>query len=244
MCTVSWLPQPDGYTVCCNRDERLTRGPARPPEIHSADGVRFLAPLDSDHGGTWIAVNEFGLALTLLNRYQLSSPPPAQPRSRGLVLLELAPAPSLAEAAARLARLELIRVASFTLVAVEPGRPAAVTSWDGRRLATTLLEASGLIATSSAVSPEEVLHSRRELFTRAQPLTPERLTALHRSHDPESGPRSVCMHRADAETRSFTRVTVVDTVIELTHVPTAPCRGTALPRLALPRRQPSGSVTE
>jgi hypothetical protein len=243
MCTVSWLPQPEGYTLCCNRDERLTRGPARPPAVHLADGVRFLAPLDGDHGGTWIAVNEFGLCLTLLNRYQGSTSPPDHPRSRGLVLLELAPAPTLAEAAARLTRSDLARVAGFTLVAVEPGRPAAITSWDGRRLTTEGHEPAGLIATSSAVLPEQALSSRRELFS-LEPLTPERLVAIHRSHEPERGPRSVCMHRDDAETRSFTRVTVADSVIELSHVPAAPCQGTALSRLALPRRQPSASVTE
>ena len=66
MCTVSWLPEPGGFTLCFNRDERRTRGAALPPESRRAGGRAFLAPYDSDHGGTWLAVNDAGLALGLL----------------------------------------------------------------------------------------------------------------------------------------------------------------------------------
>ena len=68
MCTVSWLRQSNGYQLFCNRDEKRTRRPSSGPQLLVRDGVRFLAPIDADFGGTWIAVNEFGLSLVLVNR--------------------------------------------------------------------------------------------------------------------------------------------------------------------------------
>ena len=56
MCTVSWIHQGPGYQLFCNRDEKHTRRPASKPQLLTRGGVRFLAPIDGDFGGTWIAV--------------------------------------------------------------------------------------------------------------------------------------------------------------------------------------------
>jgi hypothetical protein len=68
MCTVSWIHQGSGYQLLCNRDEKRTRRPASAPQLLTRNNVRFVAPIDGDSGGTWVAVNEFGLSLVLLNR--------------------------------------------------------------------------------------------------------------------------------------------------------------------------------
>jgi len=54
MCTVSWLRRAGGYELFCNGDGRRARKGAAPPVTQEARGVRFLAPLDGDHGGTWL----------------------------------------------------------------------------------------------------------------------------------------------------------------------------------------------
>ncbi|MBI4909752.1 MAG: hypothetical protein HY820_39405, partial [Acidobacteria bacterium] len=64
---MSWLHDTDGYQVLCNRDEKKTRRKALPPVVNTRQGVRYIAPADGDHGGTWIAVNDRGLTLCLLN---------------------------------------------------------------------------------------------------------------------------------------------------------------------------------
>src|SRR6185312_11981515 len=69
MCTVSWIHAREGYQLLCNRDERHTRRPAQAPTVRQNGGVRFIAPIDGEEGGSWIGVNEFGLTLCLLNRY-------------------------------------------------------------------------------------------------------------------------------------------------------------------------------
>jgi len=52
MCTATWLRGITGYEVFFNRDELATRKPARPPARRDRGGVRILAPLDGDAGGT------------------------------------------------------------------------------------------------------------------------------------------------------------------------------------------------
>ena len=90
MCTVSWILSRGGYELFMNRDELRRRGPAQGPQLCQHEGSAFLAPHDSDGGGSWIAVNASGLGLTLLNRYVDVStlPPPAGWRSRGLLVTE------------------------------------------------------------------------------------------------------------------------------------------------------------
>jgi len=234
MCTVSWLPGRDGYSLWFNRDERLTRAPATAPAVRERGGVRFIAPLDGDFGGTWLAVNRFGLTLGLLNRYRVEgyTPPPA-PRSRGLLPLDLIDAAGLGEALTRLPDLPLSRTQPFTLVLAMPGTPVTLAAWDGAGLETREHAAPGLVLTSSSVTEPEVAEARLRTFASLPAPTADALTAVHRSHLPERGRRSVCMHRDDAETQSFSRIEVTAEQIVFHHVPDAPCRGGALPPLVL-----------
>lgn len=237
MCTVSWLPDPLGYTLCFNRDERFTRAPAHPPAARDAGDVRFIAPADGDAGGTWLATNAFGLSLGILNRYLVPGyVPPRAPRSRGLLPLALITHTTAAEAISALGTTDLRSIQPFTLVAVEPGEPARLASWDGRDLGVSSHTRPGLILTSSSVTEPEVAASRQALFGAAPAITVAVLESLHRSHLPDRGRRSVCMHRDDAETRSFSEVRVTDAQVTFLHVPDAPCRGAALPVLTLARR--------
>ena len=99
MCTISWIHDKDGYQLLCNRDEKLTRKSALEPRLAVRNGTRFLAPVDGDFGGTWIATNEFGVSVCLLNGANLTGSEihAATPgRSRGLLLLDLISLPSVA----------------------------------------------------------------------------------------------------------------------------------------------------
>src|SRR6516225_12282164 len=134
MCTVTWLREEGGYHLFCNRDEKLTRKPALPPQLGVRDGVRYLAPIDGDFGGTWIATNEFGVSLCLLNGALLNGtggPRPAVVRSRGLLLLDLISSRSLEEVVNTVEATDLTLYASFTLAALSPGEPAMVIEWNG-----------------------------------------------------------------------------------------------------------------
>ena len=65
-----------GYRLWFNRDELRSRGPEVPPRVEQTpEGMRYIAPSDSDAGGTWIAVNELGITVCLLNGYRAPQSP-------------------------------------------------------------------------------------------------------------------------------------------------------------------------
>src|ERR1044072_8098209 len=125
MCTVSWIHRPGGYDLLCNRDEKRTRGGAVPPALIECGGLHSLSPTDPDAGGTWIAVNEYGLALCLLN-----GPPRPAERSRGLVIPELIWTRSIDDCAFLFSQLDHTLFAGFTLLMLEPDSSAVVATWD------------------------------------------------------------------------------------------------------------------
>jgi hypothetical protein len=229
MCTLSWLRQPDGFTLLFNRDERRNRSAGLPPTERLRSGVRFLAPTDPDGGGSWASVNDRGLALTLLNQYGLPQPTGPRPLSRGQFLLALADVGSQVEAwdRARAGRLE--QYSAFTLAVFQPGLPVLLVGWDGYTLTDQIHDQSGLVITSSSVAQDAADRARRRLFLEAAapgtPLDVATLERLHKSHLPEEGPLSVCMHRTDAETVSLTRISVSPSEVSLSYVAGPPCRG-------------------
>jgi hypothetical protein len=191
------------------------------------DGVRFLAPIDAEFGGTWIAVNEFGLSLVLVNRAPAS---PVQ-LSRGLVVMNLITAPTAAEVRNNFTSIDLSDFAPFTLAGLEAGAPATLFNWTGHELVVVANADRYMLLVSSSVDPAGADRERRAEFSRLQArpggLRPGTLLAFHRSHHPTRGPLSPCMHREDAETVSFTWVTVTPSEVNLYYAPGAPCRSLA-----------------
>ena len=227
MCTVSWLHDPDGYHLLCNRDEKRTRGRALSPRIEWYGGVRFIAPTDADFGGTWIAVNEFGVSICLLNGG--TGLPAAEPReSRGLLIRELIWARSADDCAFLLNHFDLAPYAPFTVVFLEPVRPAIVAAWDGENTSVTASVDSPMLLTSSSYDPDGVRRSRLDEFARraggAASVAPALLYEFQSSHGRQPDAYSPCMHRADAETVSFSWVAVTRDQIRFFYSPTAPCR--------------------
>jgi hypothetical protein len=242
MCTVSWLHHDSGYELLCNRDEKLTRKPALAPSVHLHGGVRFVAPVDGDHGGSWISANEHGVALCLLNGANLGGSRPSPNsngiRSRGLILLELADAPSAMAACEQLARTALDGTAPFTLLALEPGLPSSVAEWNGADLAVFPNGDPFMPLVSSSFDTHAVQTRRRTEFalrTRACVDGP----ALYRFHESHGGGPSAytpCMHRPDAQTVSFSWIRVDDDSIEFFYSPAAPCQWQPGQTLQLERR--------
>jgi hypothetical protein len=240
MCTVSWAATADGYELFCNRDERRARKAAHAPTVRASRGVRYLAPTDAEAGGTWIAANEYGLALCLLNRYSEGEAQAAgEFKSRGLLLPDLLSLRDPAEAVRAVARGGLTQFRPFTLLALAAGATPAVACWTGRSLLVSDDGDSLMPLTSSSFNGAEVVRARRELFRRMPGgfihPSAELLTRFHHSHEPEPGPFSVCMHRPDASTVSFSRVKVSPASVEFYYRPGPPCAGADGVRVSLPR---------
>lgn len=231
MCTVSWTRDHDSFELLCNRDEQRSRQLALEPRVEKQRGVRYLAPIDGDRGGTWLCANEFGIVICLLNGACLSGSEEAATMadgsiSRGLIPLELADVVSATDALRRLSAFDLSRYAPFTLVVADPDLPVAVAEWTGVELALLPYGDPFLPLISSSVEASEVRARRRAEFASQvrQGCDAASLRRFHQSHEYGLSAYSTCMHRADAETVSHSVIEVTNEAIEFRYSPGSPCR--------------------
>jgi len=244
MCTVSWLRQNDGYLLLCNRDERHTRQPAHGPRLAVRNGVSLLAPVDGDHGGSWIGINQFGLTLCLLNRYGDDiSEQDRRFTSRGLLLLELLDCARSQQVSERVSPGDLAFFQPFTMVALAVDKPAMLIEWTGTKCVIQSDAESNMPISSSSMKELDVIGERKKQFqmlSKAGPLDASLLYQFHRSHVPVRGPYSVCMHREDAATVSLSAVSVTPGWIEFSYEGGPPCLGTPAERIRVERVSAAG----
>jgi hypothetical protein len=215
MCTVTIVPHEGGVRLVCNRDERRTRPPALPPRLIRAGQRRAILPIDPAGGGTWIAANDAGLVLTLLNRHEGRYAPGSaatEDRSRGLIVRALIECATLESVRDALDALGTSRFAPFRLVAVQNARAAVITSAGCETSCEVRPLTDPLFFTSSSLGDRIVEAPRRELFERlVVNETESRLRGqarFHRHRWPGREPISILMSRADAVTVSRTVVDV------------------------------------
>src|SRR5262249_42094069 len=133
MCTFSFIPTEHGYNVAMNRDERLTRPRALAPALFRVGDLWTAYPQEPD-GGTWLATNERGITLALLN-WNLPDVRLAKLRSRGSVIPQLIGHCDLADVAWELNSLSLDGIFPFRLVGIFwPQDQICEWRWDGASL--------------------------------------------------------------------------------------------------------------
>ena len=177
-------------------------------------------PIDPVGQGSWIATNAHGVTIALLNYYQ-GLVPEGELVSRGQIIRQLAGLSSLAEAVHFMEAWPLKRSAPFSLLVFDPSAKlhcVPLLQWTGEHLLRSE-QSSPLI--SSAVEYESVLNSRLKQFA-AEDVG---LQQLHRSHQPSRSAYSICMHRSDAHTVSFTHISVDRERVTMSYQPEAPCKG-------------------
>jgi len=227
VCTVTWIQDGDRYSLFCNRDELRTRQPSLPPRNHQGNRTRFLAPTDGEAGGTWIAVNEYGLSLCLLNDYR-STPrnSTGDLTSRGHLVRDLVQATDFEALRQLWPRVDLQRFRPCKILALVPGQKACLYGWNGDKPSLEQENVRPPLC-SSSFDDSGAARSRGELlegFSVRQDLEPrKRHLRFHQSHLPEKGPYSVCMHRPDAVTVSFTLVEVDPAGVSMAYAHGAPC---------------------
>ncbi|HXJ57243.1 MAG TPA: NRDE family protein [Verrucomicrobiae bacterium] len=227
MCTVTFIARRNGYALGMNRDEKLTRAAGLPPCLTHLNGRAILAPSERG-GGTWIGVNDTGATLALINWYSITSRVGGQAVSRGEVVKLALPSDSSLLVDAVLKELPLARVNPFRLIGVFPACKAVVEwRWNHQRLERRDHCWRTNTWISSGFDEPGAQQTRGRTFGEALRQTSagstDWLRRLHRSHGPECGPYSTCMHREDAATVSYTEVTVSRQMATLRYAPGAPC---------------------
>ena len=232
MCTASWLIRPAGYELFFNRDERKERSRAFEPERLRSGDREAIAPRDADAGGTWLGVNDLGLGVGILNAWdaseELPGPRQGEPRSRGLLVRELLAEGSQDGVRGHLGSADLTCYRGFRVLVFAPGLEPVAHRWDGRTLTSTIVEAP---VSSSSFEGDAVRAERRRQFEDLQRRhgalcgleAGERLELFHRSHYPERGAYSVCMHRDDASTVSSTHIEVRAATARMRYADGPPC---------------------
>jgi hypothetical protein len=126
MCTLTYAPSPDGFTIISSRDELKTR-PTIPPKIYDHHGQVMIYPKDEIGGGSWIAAAKNKRISCLLNgAFAQYYPLKKYPKSRGEIVLKSSSEenwPSIWES------MDLYGYESFTLVTIELTGDPKISLW-------------------------------------------------------------------------------------------------------------------
>jgi hypothetical protein len=231
MCTVTFIARKKGYALAMNRDEKLSRVAGRPPTKRIIDGRTVLFPSEPG-GGTWIALNDSNTTLALINWYSIRAKIDGEAASRGEVVRAAGPAstPDLVDAA--LAQMTLKKTNPFRLIGVFSNtREVAEWRWDLKKLVRKNHQWEPHQWISSGFDEPTAQRVRSNRFKQALRHTSagslKWLRRLHRSHLPQAGPFSTCMHRDDAATVSYTEVAISPQGAMMRHRAGAPCQDAA-----------------
>lgn len=210
-----------------NRDEKRERFAALPPEVVQRDTHRVIFPREPT-GGTWISVNDAGVCLALINWHQIQRKPKNDTLSRGLVVRELGWKSSADEIVTSAKELPLPNLRPFRLIVITPDQKRVTElRWNLQRLTRwdhgwqrQHWFSSGFDEPRAEVERAKTCGSAN---AEASSLTLKQLRKLHCSHAPKRGPFSICMHRADAATVSYTEVSVTEKSASMRYAGGPPC---------------------
>jgi hypothetical protein len=238
MCTVSFVPKDRGYYLAMNRDEKRSRPIAVPPRIVTVSGRRAIFPREQN-GGSWITVNDAGVCLALINWHRIERNPADEIASRGQVTINLAGATSSDDIADAMMGIKLRKLRPFRLITIVPaGRVMTEWRWDLELLTVHRHEwdrkhwfSSGFDEATAELERRRTCDSSHEERSAGDVAW---LRRLHQSHQPKRGPFSICMHRADAVTLSYTEVVVSDRRVVMRYKNGPPCSAESTTTSGLP----------
>jgi len=232
MCTLTFVPNENGYLMGMNRDEKIARERAAPPGVNEDGCSRAIYPKDVE-GGTWIAATDHGIAFALLNSNDVDRLHPRK-GTRGSVIPALIGSTSRKNTDATLKHLEFPGILPFRLVGVFPAeKQIAEWRWNQNSLERQTFSWYHRQWCSSSLSDAQATMHRGLSFARAQDENDKGsvtwLRRLHASHDQEERPLSICVHRTDVETLSYTEFICTPEAIHCNYLAGSPC----LPKSAM-----------
>ncbi len=228
MCTLTVITRNNGYYLAMNRDEQITRGDALPPATVDVGGTTAIYPRDGA-GGTWVAANSHGIALALLNWNDVPQPTTDKARSRGNVIPSLVTSTSFDQTEETLQKLDLQGIWPFRLVAVFPAEEKiGEWRWNQQQLESQVHDWKPRHWFSSSLSDERAERERgavcQAAWEEADAGSLPWLRRLHASHANGAGPFSLCVHRENVQTLSYTEISCRPKKIECVYVGASPCR--------------------
>jgi len=225
MCTMTWFTKDDGYELFFNRDERLSRRRAELPTIQNDNGVEYISPTDSDAGGTWIAVNQYGVTVCLLNHYQFEQIATYKNWiSRGEIVRAFSVTTDVDAAERAFKKVDLDDYRAFRMFIIDHQGRNVLFVWDGH--SARIERNVSTPKSSSSVDSKNVKSKRKKLFADLNLVESKQskdYINYHASHLPNKSKDSVCMHREDAKTVSLSHVVVSSEGVSFAYADGSPC---------------------
>ncbi|QIB73586.1 hypothetical protein GL213_11305 [Halogeometricum borinquense] len=237
MCTltIAWQVFEEApVVVAANRDEAMNR-PSEPPSAVAGDPA-FVAPRDTEAGGTWVGYNERGVFVGVTNRWiEVEG---GGERSRGQLVRDALRSESAADARETVeAALKTDTYDAFNLVVADAAE-AYLFEWDGSLETTRLTPGVHVVVNVGAdgayfepedrpeVGAQQAANAQRvrealEPRTESPEAWRDRAKSVLRDHD-----YGVCIHDPDGRfgTRSSSLITLwADNGADYAFAPGPPC---------------------
>jgi hypothetical protein len=238
MCTLSFIPLKNGYLLAMNRDELNRRAAAIPPAEHPVGNLQLLYPQEPS-GGTWIGANSNGNLLALMNANAeegASSPQlPPKLKSRGEIIPAILREGTRGETERALSAYTFSGMHPFRLFGIfREDHEIRQWRWDGVRLSLRThdwVRNHWFSSSRSDARAESVRGKAFEMsWSENLPNPAAWLRTQHASHVPDAGAFSVCVHREDAATVSYTEVHCGPNELRMTYQPGNPCEFQGVPK--------------
>ena len=220
MCTVTYIPTPEGCIITSNRDEKITRERALSPQEYLIDGKKIIFPKDPKAGGTWVAHNETKIIVLLNGAQEKHFPKPHYRKSRGLIVLDLMTAEKTLDC---WKTIDLTDIEPFTIVLVENNKLTQL-QWNEAEKSTTEFDAKQFhIWSSSTLYSKEIREQRKEWFqdfikSKNAP-TPEEILHFHQFTESENKEFGLQINRNDVlKTISITQCKVKNDTITMEYL--------------------------
>lgn len=219
MCTVSFVCVDGNAIITHNRDEKVARPAALPPEKYVIGTKNIYFPKDPQAGGTWYAVTETGVVLVLLNGAEEKHvTKKAYNKSRGLIVLDLISSNSPFDA---WKTIDLTGIEPFTCVLYQD-KNLYQLRWDEVHKTVVLLDTHQCYIWSSAtLYPKEVRDRRAFLFENFLQHNAASAASLYEFHrytkadDPENG--LIINRNNEMKTLSITQTVIQDNYVVLSY---------------------------
>ena len=219
MCTVSFIPNPEGFILTSTRDEVIHRETLS-PAFYQISGRNLLFPKDILSGGTWIATDGDQLSVCLLNgAWSNHQKQEGYRMSRGLIPLKVFDYPSFEVFSNEF---DFDQIEPFTLIGgkdSESDENLLELRWDGSEMSFRYLDSAiPHLWSSYTLYPPHIQEKRNQLFKNFQgksdPISVEKIRQFHLQkdlQDPESsfnrhftkGPKSVSLTQLVRNCASF-----------------------------------------
>ena len=224
MCTLSLFKSDQSLIVTMNRDESRARHEAG-IKAREVSNINLLFPVDGLAGGTWFGINDSGVVMALLNRYQAQHV--NNPTTRGKIIPRCLSMGSYSNIFEHLKHQSFAAFNPFDLFLMCLDR-CHQFSWDGQHITIKQIDESAFQFSSSGLDTAAILEKRQRGFNQIlnnQQKTiwqsSEILEAIHLNQDPIDQSSSVLMDRPLVHSKSICQVQLTANKSEFNYYPEA-----------------------